>query len=292
MTLFRRALAAVVALLVLAQAGVALAAPALWAVRDRDSTIYLFGTMHVLSSEADWRTPEYDKAMTDAAVVWFETDMDVDPAALTPLLVRHGFDFKTSLSSKVSPATMDAVRKALKAFPGPPALIDAMQPWTAALMIQMAPMMGGGYSGEAGADATLNRQAREAGQTVRYFETAEQQVRFFADLPQVAQVQFLEDSLNGSAMDLGDDPGAMQASWIQGDVQVYGSALAATMRDERPELYDALIRRRNRAWVGVIAGEMRGRGVQMVNVGALHLVGEDGLVAQLRRRGFVVERVQ
>ncbi|MDP1737526.1 MAG: TraB/GumN family protein [Caulobacter sp.] len=285
-----RALAGLV-LAVVTTAG-ALAAPALWAVKDRDSTIYLFGTMHVLSDEADWRTPAYDRALTDSTVVWFETDVDADPKTIAPLLIRYGFDFHTPLSEKVSPETMAAVRKALKAFPGPPSVIDTMQPWTAGLMIQLAPAMGGDFSGEAGADSVLNKEARANGQTVRYFESAEQQVRFFADLPQGVQVQFLEDSLEGSALGAGDDLEEMQAGWIEGDLQAFGSALTAAMRDERPELYDALIRGRNLLWTGVIAQEMRGSGVQMVNVGALHLVGQDGLVVLLRKRGFVVERVQ
>lgn len=278
--------------LALATATGALAAPALWAVRDADSTIYLFGTMHVLTDEADWRTPAYDKALADSMVVWFETDVEADPEALAPLLVRYGFDFQTPLSKKVSPATMAAVREALKAFPGPPAVIDAMQPWTAGLMVQLAPMMGGEFSGEAGADATLSRDARARGRTIRYFETAEEQVRFFADLPQAVQIQFLEDSLEGAGLGEGENLASMQAGWIEGDVQAFGAALTTAMRDERPELYNALIRGRNQAWAAVLAGEMRGSGVQMVNVGALHLVGQDGLVVLLRKRGFVVERVQ
>lgn len=277
--------------LAFATATSALAAPALWAVKDRDSTIYLFGTMHVLTDGADWRTPAYDKALADSTVVWFETDVDADPEAIGPLLVRYGFDLQTPLSKKVSPATMAAVREALKAFPGPPSMIDSMQPWTAGLMIQLAPMMGGEFSGEAGADSVLNKEARANGQTIRYFESAEQQVRFFADLPQAVQIQFLEDSLEGTAMG-GADLEEVQAGWIEGDVQAFGAALTTAMRDERPELYDALIRGRNLLWAGVIDGEMRGRGVQMVNVGALHLVGQDGLVVLLRKRGFVVERVQ
>ncbi|MDZ4362802.1 TraB/GumN family protein, partial [Brevundimonas sp.] len=168
--------------------------------------------------------------------------------------------------------------------------VDHMQPWTAALMVQMLPMFQGGFDVQAGADVTLSQEAHRADQRVRYFETIEQQLRFFADLPMATQIQLLEDSLGGQMGE--EDMKAMQAGWVDGDVQLFGPMLIVAMRDETPELYDALIRRRNKAWVEVLQREMAGKGISMVNVGALHMVGEDGLVTQLRARGFVVERVQ
>lgn len=291
MTLFRRALAgAAAALLVLAHSSAALAAPALWAVRDPDSTIYLFGTMHILSPETQWRTPEYDQALADSSVVWFETDVEADTETVAPLLVKYGFDLKMPLKDKVSPETMAAVREAMKAFPGGAQMVEFMQPWTVATLIQMLPAMQEGMSTASGADITISRDLTTGGQTVRYFETVEGQLRILADLPLDVQVQMLEDTLAGEdyakQMEIGED------AWLNGDVQAYGSAMAIEMRDSRPAFYEALLRRRNQAWVAILTREMRGRGVEMVNVGALHLVGEDGLVAQLRKRGFVVERIQ
>lgn len=290
MTLFRRALAAAAALLFLAQASAALAAPALWAVRDRDSTIYLFGTMHILSPDAQWRTPEYDRALAASTVVWFETDVEADADTVAPLLMKYGFDFKVPLKDKLSPKTMAAVRAAMKGFPGGAQMVEFMQPWTAATLIQMLPAMQDGMSTKDGADMTISRDLTREGQTVRYFETVEGQLRILADLPLNIQIQMLEDTLAGE--DYGDQMEVGEAAWLAGEVQLYGSAMAIEMRDSRPAFYEALLRRRNQAWVNILTREMGGKGVQMVNVGALHLVGEDGLVVQLRRRGFVVERIQ
>lgn len=294
MKLVRRALAGAAALLLLALAPAAQAAPALWAVRDHDSTIYLFGTMHVLSPDTVWRTPEYDQALADSSVVWFETDVEADAETVGRLMVKYGFDFKRPLKDKVSPATMARVRKAMKGFPGGAQMVEYMQPWIVAMMIGMAPAARSGMTSANGADMTISRDLTSGGQIVRYFETVEGQLRILADLPQDVQIQMLEDAVatvgvgetEVEEMDLGE------SAWINGDIQLYGSAMAVAMRDSRPALYEALLRRRNQAWTAILARQMRGRGVQMVNVGALHLVGEDGLVVLLRKRGFVVERIQ
>lgn len=297
MKLVRRALAGAAALLFLALAPTARAAPALWAVRDHNSTIYLFGTMHRLSPETVWRTPEYDQALADSSVVWFETDVEADAATVGRLVAKYGFDFKRPLKDKVSPATMARVRKAMKGFPGGLQMVEHMQPWIVALMVGMAPGARSGMTSANGADMTISRDLITGGQIVRYLETPEAQLRALADLPQDVQIRLLDDAV--AAIDAAG-PGETDAeemdfgegAWVNGDIQLYGSAMVIAMRDGWPALYEALLRRRNQAWVTILAREMRGRGVQVVNVGALHLVGEDGLVALLRKRGYVVERIQ
>ena len=291
MKLVRWALASVAALLLVAQASAAAAAPALWAVKDRDSTIYLFGTMHVLSADADWRTPAYDQALADSSVVWFETDIDADGETVGRLMIKLGFDFRTPLKDKVSPETMTKVRAVMRGFPGGERMVEYMQPWFVAMMIGAAPAARNGMTGENGADMTISRDTADGGKTVRYFESVEGQLRIMADLPQAVQIQLLEDSVAGEPssaeeMDMGQD------AWVNGDIQLYGAAIAIAMRDSRPAFYDALLRRRNLSWAATLSREMRGRGTQMVNVGALHLVGEDGLVELMRKRGYRVERIQ
>lgn len=275
----------------LAAATSALAAPPFWAVRDADSTIYLFGTMHVLTPDADWRTPAFDKALAESTQVWFEMDSDTAPDALARLIVQLGIDRKTPLASKVSPRTMDALRAVVKDQPKLAEMVEYMQPWTAAMMVQTLPMMKAGMQAASGADSTLSRDAKAADRTVRYFETPEDQLRFFAELPLKVQVQMLEDSLD-AADETPEETRETQAAWISGDIDRLGDKVVSQMRRRRPALYDALVRRRNAAWVQALEAEMAGQGTAMVNVGALHMVGRDGLVAQLRERGFTVDRVQ
>lgn len=267
------------------------AAPPLWVVRDADSALYLFGTMHVLTEDAAWRTPAFDKALAESSRIWLELDTQVAPETMAKLVVDLGVDRKTPLAQKVSPETMAALRERVKGQPKLAEMAEHMRPWAAAMAIQAMPVLAAGHTSEAGADATLTREMTEGGKQTLFFETPEQQLRFFADLPEAVQVQFLEDSLEQTA-GKGRTPAETQAAWIAGDERLLGDGVAADMRARRPALYDAFVRQRNRVWTKALEGELAGSGVAMVAVGALHMAGDDGLVAQLRARGFTVERVQ
>ena len=94
--------------------------------------------------------------------------------------------------------------------------------------------------------------------------------------------------------DLSLDPGAssLEGQWLAGDLARLGPGLVGEMARDNPGLYDALLKRRNLAWADRLSTEMAGAHVELVNVGALHMVGPDGLPALLAARGFKVERIQ
>src|SRR5512138_1635495 len=101
--LIRRCLAALSALVVLALALPAAAAPALWVIRDADSTIYLFGSVHYLRPGLNWRSPAIDKALADSRDLTLEVpDLD-NPALMAPLVQTYGLDPAHPLSSKIHP---------------------------------------------------------------------------------------------------------------------------------------------------------------------------------------------
>lgn len=311
----RAAIAGVCALALLAMAAAANAAPALWVMRDKDSTIYLFGTMHALGPDTDWRTPLFDEAYERSRIVWFETDMNIEPSAVSLLMVKYGYDPKRTLSEKLPPKTLARLEQVLKGSPITLASIEHMRPWAVALRLSAASMMESGLDPEKGADATLTadaeatqapppapskpgrpgRPAKPAGpppKTIRTFETLEQQIRIFADLPEAAEIAFLDDVLSPEPSPGDLEGGDLQGVWSRGEIVAVGALMIDSMRRERPDLYRAMIKSRNEAWADELDRAMQGRGVGMVNVGALHLIGSDGLPMLLRARGYRVERIQ
>jgi len=286
----RRFAAAAGAILVgFGSVGAAQAAPALWRVSDADSQIYLFGTIHALKPGLKWRTPLYDRVLAQAATVWFEADMESgDPDTIRLLIQRYGSDPDRPLSRKLAPEDLDALARQTDV-----ARVDHLRPWAAALMLSMRPALARGASVERGADLAITRAARNDLKRIRAFETLEDQARMFASLPEGSEVRYLtgviRDRGRGPRLKLPFQPATLEAAWLSGSL---GGSAVADMRAKNPALYEAFLRRRNRAWSDKLAAEMAGSGVELVNVGALHMVGDDGLPALLAARGFKVERVQ
>ena len=269
------------------------AAPALWLVKNDHVQIYLFGTLHALGPGVRWRTSAYDAAYARARAVWFEADLgQADPLTLTNLVSRYGVDPDRTLTQKLSPDALAQLRREVDV-----ARIDHYRPWVAALMLSMQPAVSQGASVADGADLTMTQAARAADKDVRTFESLEEQARIFASLPEPAELRYLTDVIHERApkrrLIFTASPESLQQAWLDGDLTRLGPALVGDMKAQNPGLYEVLLKDRNLAWADTLAKELdQANGVELVNVGALHMVGDDGLPALLAKRGFSIERVQ
>lgn len=279
--------AAAVAVIWCALSSAASAKPAMWVVRDADSEIYLFGTVHMLDADAGWRTPLFDDIYARAGTVWVETA--VDRAEAKTLMGRYGADPERRLSEKLSPRLMKRLAPLLEKRRIPLASADSLRPWAAAMILSVQPARAGGYSLENGPDMVITRAATKAAKPLRTFETMEDQFRMLAGLPEEAEVAYLASVIDDQVH---PPAGSLEKVWADGDLDGLARRMVDDMRRGNPSLYEALLKRRNEAWARTLTVEMRGNGVQLVNVGALHMVGKHGLPALMRSRGFAVERVQ
>lgn len=265
----------------------------MWVVRDADSEIFLFGTMHALAPGAEWKTPAYEAAYQKAKAVWFEAEADdVDPAVIKDLIARYGVDEQRPLSARLGKRQLADFRAVLGQGGRTLGQVDRLRPWAAALALSMQPVVRGGAKIEHGADVVVTRQARRSDKAIRAFETLEQQVQMFASLPAAAELKLLTDVVDER---LGRRPakgGPLSEAWLRGDLRRLGQGVVDPMQSESPDYYEALLKRRNLAWAEALTAQMAGEGVHLVNVGALHLLGEDGLPALMQTRGYQVERVQ
>jgi uncharacterized protein YbaP (TraB family) len=272
--------------------GAASAAPAMWEVRDKDSVVYLFGSMHVLRPDVRWRTAAFDRAYAAADRVWFETRADLPPDQVKALVDHYGVDPDHSLTQKLSPTALATLRPVLDRDGVPLERVERLRPWAAAMMLSVAPMAKAGGSVASGVDSATTRRARTADKPIATFETFEQQLRIFADLPEQAELAYLDDVAR-EQLSPPRDGVALERAWLKGDMGRLGTRLVDRMKTERPALYDALLQRRNLAWADRLDAEMRqGRGTELVVVGALHMAGAEGLPELMRARGYAVRRVQ
>lgn len=264
------------------------AAPALWAVTDADSTIYLFGTVHVLRPETTWRSPQIEAALEESSALWLEISNLDDQAAAAPLVQQYGLS-QTPLSSVLTTEDNVLLAEAGAAIGMPAAAFEPMRPWLAAVTVSVAGLVNAGYDPNSGVDRLIKATADEAGLPVHGFETMEQQLRFFAEMPEDLQIAFLRESLQ-SFEEAPAELDALVTSWAAGDVEGIESVIVSDMKAEWPDLYEVILVNRNADWTNQIETMLEGSGTVFVAVGAAHLAGEDSVQSMLRARGVNVER--
>jgi uncharacterized protein YbaP (TraB family) len=265
------------------------AEPAMWVIKDADSTIYLIGTMHLLKHDTEWNAEKVKKAVHESTELWLEVaDLDND-AALAPLMMKLGVDPAHPLSTKLTEEQHKKLEKIAATYGFPVASLEPMKPWLAALMLAVGPIMKAGYDPKAGVERMLSAQAKAEGDKIRGFETAEEQLQIMAGLSEPEQIAFLtsvfDDLENG--IDLVDK---LAKAWIDGDLDTITRLSVDDIKNEAPTVYQKFIVRRNIAWSDKIAAMLKGSGVQLIAVGAAHLVGPDSVQAQLAKRGIKVEK--
>lgn len=292
-SLRRLALAPVLALVAVLAAGAspALAEPALWVIKDKDSTIYLFGTIHVLKPTTEWRSPRIDKAFTEADDLVTEIIEPDDKAFMQGLMLKYGLDRDTPISAKLKPETYAKLQASAQAMGLPPTGMDAMRPWLASITVSLVPLFKAGYDPESGVEKKLTVQAKAAGKPIAAFETFEQQMRFFADMTPGQEAQLLESTLD--EVDQGPAKvGALVDAWAAGDQAALETQMIDEMRGDYPDVYKLLLTDRNRDWAAQLKTKLAGSGVSFVAVGAGHLVGPDSVQAQLAKLGIKTQRVE
>ena len=270
----------------------ATARPALWQVSDQDTTIYLFGTIHLLPKDYAWRTPKFDKAVAGSQTLVVETIVDnANPQALAGELARLGFrDGLPPLASRVSPEKRATLETAIAKTGIPRPAYDRMETWAAAFMLLGTQFKELGLTGEAGVEAVLRKAFLQAGKPVDQLETNSEQLGLFDTLPESAQRALLEGAIDSPA-EMRIQFNQMLTAWARGDVAKIGASFNEDLSGS-PELREALLRRRNLNWSHWIQRRMATPGSVFVAVGAGHLAGADSVVAMLQKDGYRVRRVQ
>ena len=271
----------------------ATANPALWRITDADTTVYLFGTVHVLPPAVEWRTQKIDAALAESKAVYFETDLDPAPNEILPVLQKLGmYPPSERLSDKLSQEDKAALEKAVNDLGLPYFQLETMKPWLAGVTIAEAMITRAGYDATSGVERKLAPSAIGAGKEIRKLETIEQQLLAFADVPEKAQLRFLMDGIRQM-----DDEAAvldsMVKAWAAGDVEGLEKIMIEEDFQEMPEIYDAILVRRNANWARQIDQLVKTEtGTFFIAVGAAHLMGKDSVIEMLKPLGHAAQRVE
>ncbi len=267
-------------------------APAMWSVSDADTTVYLFGTIHLLPEKFEWRTTRFDAAVSGSQELVVETIIDdKNPLALMSVLSQLAFSPNLPpITERVPADKRAALEAAIKKSAIPRPAFDRMETWAAAFMLLGNQFKDLGLKGGEGVEAKLRDTFKSQGKPIGELETNAEQLGFFDTLPEKAQRQLLEGSIEAPG-ETGKAFRAMLDSWVKGDVAAIARSFNHDL-SESPELMDALIKRRNANWSRWVGQRMTRPGSVLIAVGAGHLAGPGSVVDLLQRDGYKVKRVQ
>lgn len=278
------------ALCLLLAAPAAFATPGLWVAKKDQATVYLFGTVHLLPSDANWSSKPLDQALDASSRLVIELTDD-NPANMQALVIKYGLDPTHPLSAKLSAHDRNRLERAADdaGLPGGVATLQGMRPWLAAVTLAMTPLIRSGMDPAQGVDKALRARMEKAGKPVEGLETAEQQLRMLADMPEPLQLIFLRQSLD----EVAQGPARLRDlidAWRRGDTDKISRIEDEDLRKGSSDLYDRMLVKRNEAWAKAIAERMQHPGTTFVAVGAGHLAGPDSLQKQLEKLGIEVQR--
>lgn len=268
------------------------AGPAMWEVSDEDTTVALFGTIHLLPENSSWRTPRFEQALVNSQALVIETVIDdKNPQALAQEMAALGFSpGLPPILDRVPAEKRAALQAAITKTGIPMPLFDRMESWAAAFTLLGVQFEALGLKADQGVESVLKARFAKDGKPIQQLETNREQLSLFDSLPEDAQRLLLAGAVESSDS-VRAQFSAMLDAWLKGDV----GSIARTFNEdlqESPELKAALLTRRNANWAEWIDRRMKSPGSALVAVGAGHLAGDVSVQRYLESKGYKVRRVQ
>ncbi len=260
--------------------------PLLWRIADTDSTVYLFGSVHALRPTDYPLGPHIEAAYRDANVLVLEIDMSqVDQTALHTLTLQKGLlPEGQSIQNLLSPAAYEKTAQHIAYLEYDLDTLSRFEPWLLSLTLLALETQKAGFNPAQGVDQVFSARAVSDGKRIIGLETAEYQLNLFDKMSTAVQEKFLLETL-AEAASFDTQLDTLVAAWKRGDAKALQHLSLDSLHDY-PALYDALVVQRNRNWVPKIEALLDDNQNYLVIVGALHLIGEDGVVQALEDAGY------
>ncbi len=264
------------------------AQPPVWVVRDSDSEMVLFGSIHVLPPGLNWRPAVLEAGLKRADDLWFElppgpaAEAEIARLAATTGILPVG----QSLFTLLTPGDAAQLIRAADSLGLDKTTLDRLEPWLAEVALAGAAYRAAGADAEHGVEKSVETTAPATAQR-RALETPAEQLRLFDQSPRAEQIA----SLNQTVRELQEDPDGFNdlvRAWMAGDARTLDREALDPLRKASPGVFRRLVTERNARWTVALDARLKGKGRTVVVVGVGHLVGADGLPARLRALGYSV----
>lgn len=270
--------------------GISFSETSLWKISGHGNELYLGGTIHVLKKE-DYPLPaEYEKAFVLADKVVIEANIEQAKTLEFGNKITRFLSYPPgqSLKTSIKKETYNKLKQYLAERNIPIASFDTFKPQMIVISITALELKNMGMT-DVGVDEYFHSKAKNAGKATGYFETIDEQIEFLRTMGQGNEDSMLLSTIQDMAK-IKSVMNTLKTAWVKGDVKTLVDIGLTEMIREHPATYRSLLVNRNNNWMPRITEMLKDKKVELVLVGALHLVGKEGLLQQLRNKGYTVQK--
>lgn len=252
------------------------------------ATVYLLGSVHLLTPEAGKLPMEVDSAFAHSKTIAFETSLDTVQMRSAELMTRARYANGATLRSTLSPVGVAKADSVLHLYGLSIDQLNQFKPWFVSLAMTQLSMQKAGFQAQYGVDMQLNTRAKQAGKPVVGLESVDFQLGLFDMISPADQEKMLMTSS-------GPDSSSrvltqIKDAWVVGSTTMLDSLLNRASADS-PSFFATMVVDRNKSWIPKIEAMLKGKDDALVVVGAAHLVGKQGVVELLKAKGYTIEQM-
>jgi len=258
----------------------------LWSVQGSGCRAYILGSIHMLSHGSYPLEPRIEKAYSSCSRVVFEADMEeaASGSVRQNMLKLGTYPKGKTLKQGISPKTYGLLKEKCDALGMDIAGFQQVKPWLVSLLLASASLKQQGISPQDGVDAYFFKRARIDEKKTIFLETAGQQIQLLARTLSGKQEDILCQTLEELDV-VRKGSSELEEAWRRGDPEKV-EEISGTSLKKYPEIRKKLFTERNSAWIAKIDKLLAQEEDVFIVVGAGHLVGKDGLLEQMSRKGY------
>ena len=270
---------------------VSLAQSSVWKIERKGNTVYIGGTMHLLTPEDHPLPPEFDSAYVWSEALVFEADIKKmeNPAVIQQMMLLAMYQDDRTLESELSEEAYALLESECSKIDLSLSDFTKFKPAMVMLIYTVTKLQESGLT-EAGVDPYYYEKALADNKESLFLETVESQLKLlFGDEGEdwdQAVFQFFDDQEKMEKM--GED---IKDSWRSGKSKLF-IRIQKQMKKEYPEIYMKVLVNRNNKWISQISSYFDSESVEFVLVGALHLHGPDGILNLLKESGYSISQLE
>lgn len=261
-----------------------------WKIEGKGTTMYIGGTIHVLQPDNYPLPAEFESAYAQANTVVLEADLKEleDSAVNQIILAKSMYPAGDSLSNTLKKQTYEALKGELAKLGIPVETLEQFKPSMVILTLTMYKLKELGITAE-GVDKHYYEKAVADKKSLGFFETTEQQIEMIVNMGKGNEDLMVMHSLK-DLENMENDLMGMLSDWKRGTSEMMDMQIDIMITDF-PGIYKSLLVDRNAAWIPKLEKYLEDENVEYILVGTLHLHGPDGLLKQMKNKGYTVTQV-